>query len=79
MSGISTEGVGGDSHGPMSQERTAASMVSIIRNKQRKKEVENLKARTVVGVKRQKRHRKAGLGTKEEEVLLNNTLKNKRF
>lgn len=61
MTGVSTEGVGGENDGPMSQERTAKAMVSVIRNKQRKKEVENLKARTVVQMERQRRHRKAGL------------------
>ena len=66
---------------PSSQERTAKAMVSVIRNKQRKKEVENLKARTVVQTDRQRRHRKAGLGggaNWSEEEQLNAVLKSKR-
>ncbi|GMI18411.1 hypothetical protein TrLO_g15680 [Triparma laevis f. longispina] len=69
--GIETSAVGGDSSGQMSQERTVEAMVSAIRNKQRKKEVENLKARSAVQTERQRRHRKAGLnsGNKEDEEL----------
>ncbi|GMI05374.1 hypothetical protein TrVE_jg13638 [Triparma verrucosa] len=79
--GISTEGVAASGSGQMSQERTAEAMVSAIRNKQRRREVENLKAKAAVKTARQKRHRKAGINKekkskKEEELDL--LLKQKR-
>lgn len=63
--GIATDGIGigigKERGGILSKERTTKAMVSAIRNKQRKREVESLKARTLVQGHRQNRHRKAGI------------------
>lgn len=59
--GISTEALGSDDSNFMNKERNAQVVVSAIRNKQRAREVEDLKARAMVQIERGRRHRDIGL------------------